>query len=316
MGSTSRTALTGWIVLLAGASSLAVAGPREDAIDKSIGAARSWFATLRLEPFAEGLDGFRNYVLGVETRHRIWLVEKSPAARSETEESLRAELRRAMDADRLGVLLADPNAAKAYTDVAVLADRCLIHGVDPAPTREAMRRERDRVLAEVRRAPPSLVALYAKYLPAAGLAEIASSLDWERSTIVARKPREADLTLNDVYYLTHEIFALTDYASQPLPAIAPEDRAYLVRVLPFYTLFYCSLGNLDIAAELLSCLHAAGMEDTWGYQDGIRTLVERQNPDGSFGTRDERSMGRPIQAADYLHPTMNCLWALLLDRQP
>jgi hypothetical protein len=81
-----------------------------------------------------------------------------------------------------------------------------------------------------------------------------------------------------------------------------------------FTVFYATWNSLDVVGELLTCLSAAGIQNTWGYQEGIRVLLERQNADGSFGGPDPLALDRPVMAEEVLHPTMNCLTALLLDQ--
>ncbi len=284
-------------------------------IDAVVERATRWLGTIRVSPFEQGIPSLRNFTVEVETWHRLWFVEKDAARRSALDQEVRERLRLVLDETRLDRVLAGTDAAEAFTELAVLARRCTQHGMDPAPIGAALGRQIDALKAEVARVPTSLKIVYASYLPDAGIDLGLSVAGLRGAGMLAGRPREIDLTLADIYYLTHEIYAYTDYASQSLGELSHDERTYLLRVLPFYAIFYSALNNLDVASELVSCLHAAGMTDTWGYQEGIRVIVERQNPDGSFGTRDARALGRAVEPADYLHPTMNCIWALLLDRR-
>ncbi len=168
-------------------------------------------------------------------------------------------------------------------------------------------------VAEVEKVPPSVRLLYAVYLPPCGIDLGLSVSSLRARGMLADRPGEASLTMTDVYYLTHEIFAYTDYGTKPLLGLSDAERQYLLRVLPFFTVFYAAWNNLDLVGELLACLSAADMRSTWAYQEGVRVLLERQNPDGSFGGPDPRTLDRPVLAVEALHPTMNCLTVLLLD---
>ena len=284
------------------------------ATESAISRATQWLGTVRLDPFSGGAPSFRTYTTEADTWHRLWVFETDPERRRVLERVVIERLGRVLDPEQLERLLAGPDGSTMLTEIAVLASRSREHGLDPRALREALSARRGMVLAEIGRVPPSIRALYGAYLPSAGLDPPFSLEECRRTGMLAARPREIDFGLADVYYLTHELFAYTDYAMQPLQGLPEVERTYLLRVLPFWTLFYALLNNLDVTAELVACLHAAGMRDTYAYREGIRVVLECQNPDGSFGAPSSRTLGRPAQPADFLHPTMNCLTALLLER--
>ena len=292
------------------------AGERQEVLAASLQRAVDWLRTVRIDPFTGGILPFRIYTVEVETWHRLWALETDPERREGLRGELVSRLEEILDPVRFEELMAGPEAREAFTEAAILAVRCTTHGLDPVPITRALQGRREALLEEIGNAPPSIQALYAVLLPPIGIDPGLSPDRVRREGMLARRPREVDLTMADIYYLTHEIYARTDYALEPLAGLSPEESIWLLRVLPFYTLFYLALDRLDIAAELVTCLHAAGMGDTFAYREGIRGIVESQNADGSFGAPASRTLGGPVEAADLLHPTMNCVTALALELAP
>lgn len=286
---------------------------RDPAVTAAISRAVNWLAGVQIDPFAEGAASLRMYTMEIETRHRVWLLEKDAGRRTEYETVLRNRLAQVLDSDRLIAALEGEGGTGAFTEVAVLADRCRQHAVDAGPLVSALSARREALRAEVERVPPSVKLLYAVYLPSAGIDLGLSTSALRAKGMLATRPSEVDLTLADVYYLTHEIFSYSDYCTRPLLDLSEPERLYLLRVLPFFTVFYAAWNNLDIVGELLTCLWAANMRATFAYEEGVRVLLERQNPDGSFGGPDARTLDRPVKVEEVLHPTMNCLTALMLD---
>jgi hypothetical protein len=282
-------------------------GELDSAIDRVV----RWLPSAEIDPFEGGVGAFRTYVVDVETWHRLSVLERDPSRKASFEREAVRRLRKALDAGKLEGILAGPGGKNAFTEMAVLARRCLDHGLDPAPVREALTAHRSALEAEIRRVPVPIRAVYAAYLPSVGITPPVSLEECRRTGMLATQPREVDLTLADIYYLTHEIFAYTDYSMQRLTGMTPKEETYLLRVLPYYAVFYFSLGQVDVASELLTCLQAGGMRDTYGYREGVAILMEHQNGDGSFGTRDSTGSGGP---SALLHPTMNALTVLLTER--
>lgn len=290
------------------------AADRDAARASAVARGVAWVENAEISPFKEGAASLRMYTMEIEARHRIWLLEKDPDRRERIDASLKARLAMVLDEGRLRAALAGEGGSGAFTEIAVLADRCRQHGLDPAPLCTSLLEHRELLRAEVDKVPPSVRLLYAAYLPACGIDLGLSATALRRKGMLANRPAEVDLTLTDVYYLTHEIFAYTDYGTKPLLDLSDVERLYLLRVLPFFTVFYAAWNNLDLVGELLACLWAADMRASWAYEEGIRVLLERQNPDGSFGGPDPRTLDRPVLTEEVLHPTMNCLTVLLLDQ--
>jgi hypothetical protein len=303
------------VVLLLCGRPIPAVGAGDARIDEAISRATAWLRQCEADPFTDPPLSFQLYAVRVECWHRLWATEDDPARRKALEGETISLLRRVLDPGRLEAVLANREGNAVYTEMLVLADRCRAHGVDPSSLTAALRARRDAVLAEARRAPPSIGALYAAYLPVVGIDPPVARAELRSRGMVARRPAEVDLGLADVYYLTHELFAETDYGLRPPAPRSTAEREYLLRVLPFYTVLYACLGKLDIVGELVACMEVEGMRNTAGYMEGIRVLLERQNADGSFGNPDGASQGGTVSAWDYLHPTLNALTALLLERR-
>jgi hypothetical protein len=308
-----------FVFLLVGTGGAALcdtaAPPIAGSIDASVARAVRWLGGVRLDPFSGAPADLRFFTVEAESWHRLAVTEADPGRRAEFERETIERLAKVLDQDRLESVLSAPEGSTIFTELLVLAARCREHGLDPEPIRAALRSHEQALLAEARRVPPSIGALYAAYMLEAGL-QAPFLLEEVRSRgLRALRPPEVELGLAEIYYLTHEIFADCDYGLGPLAGHGDAERAYLQRVLPFYAIFYAGLGNLDIVGELLACLHAAGFRDTYAYREGIRVLLERQNADGSFGNPGPKDLGRPVRPSDFLHPTMNAITILALERR-
>lgn len=292
---------------------VARAADRDTVVAAAVARGVAWVENVEISPFAEGAPSLRMYTMEIEARHRIWLLEADPARRAQVGARIKERLSLVLDEARVESALSGEGGSGAFTEIAVLSDRCRQHGLDPTPLCRSLLAHRATLQAEVEKVPPSVRLLYAAYLPSCGIDLGLSPSALRTKGMLANRPNEVSLTLTDVYYLTHEIFAYTDYGTKPLPGLSDGERGYLLRVLPFFTVFYAAWNNLDLVGELLACLWAADMKASWGYEEGIRVILERQNLDGSFGGPDPRTLDRPVLVEEVLHPTMNCLTALLLD---
>jgi hypothetical protein len=113
--------------------------------------------------------------------------------------------------------------------------------------------------------------------------------------------------------LVAELFAASDAGRRPLTSLTMDERAWLHRVLPHLAMAMTVLRRGESAADLISCMAAAGMTETYGYREGMRRLVERQNADGSFGEASAPvGRGRVIQL---LAPTTASVTAISLERR-
>ena len=267
-----------------------------------------------MEPYRGGIEDFRRAVIEMEAWHRLWLFETEPRAKVSFEAETRSRLQALLDRRRVTDLLASQEGPRAFSEVILAAARCRAHGLDPDALIAALRDNQAPLRRAIMEAPASVAAVYAVYLGELGISSPRSEAACRADGMLVRRPPEVELTLADVYYLTHEIFAWSDYGTRPLHDITAAERGYLLRVLPFYALFYAALGSIDIQGELLTCMYAVGLQGTYAGRESLRVLLERQNPDGSFGASEGAGPDRPPGPGDLLHPTLNALTTLLLER--
>jgi hypothetical protein len=275
--------------------------------------ARDWLESVHVDPFGgSGVDSLRLFALEVESWDRLAAAEPPGAEKSRLENGVRERLRRVCDADRLRGRLGAQGSAAGLLECMQLAARCRAYGVDPAPLVRAVASCRPILDREIDRLPPSMAMLYDAAMEQSGVGSRPSPAGAARSGILAARPREVAMATGEIAGLTSEIFAATDGARRPLTGLSPEDGAWLHRVLPYFAMAMTVFQNDERAADLLSCMCAAGMTETYGYREGLRRLVERQNPDGSFGQAN--APGGRARVIQLLAPTTAAVTAISLER--
>lgn len=142
-----------------------------------------------------------------------------------------------------------------------------------------------------------------------------------RKTMLAAKRPTNSLSVEDVYGLVHEIFVLSSYGDEPVRWPTPESRLYAHAALPALVQRAIRDNDADLLAELLVAMRLSSLSAGATFEDGVRHLLGRQNPDGSFGTYErrraelERAGSRfDVNVGGYLHTTEVALWALLEAR--
>lgn len=115
--------------------------------------------------------------------------------------------------------------------------------------------------------------------------------------------RSRDISEDDfeqqIYFVTHWIYALSDYGARPLCRERhPKIYAFLCDVFPDAF----EHGNLETLGEVIECLKLFGdMNADPAFQPGLRSILKRQNPDGSWGSP---------QFSTVIHTTWCCITAL------
>ena len=306
-----RTAETG---LVASGASIedTTPPPAGPILRASCARARGWLGTVHADPFGgTGVDSLRLFALEVECWDRLAAAELPGAEKTRLESEVRDRLRRVSDANRLRGRLGAGGSAAGLLECMQLAARCRDYGVDPAPLVGAVASCTPVLEAEINRMPPSMAILHAAALERAGLRLRASPTGGPRSGILAAHPREVAMAAGEIAGLTSEIFAATDGAREPLAGLTPEDREWLHRVLPYFAMAMTVFQSDERAADLLSCMCAAGMTETFGYREGMRRLIERQNADGSFGQAS--APGGRARVIQLLAPTTAAVTAIGLE---
>ncbi|TNE45334.1 MAG: hypothetical protein EP343_27360 [Deltaproteobacteria bacterium] len=107
------------------------------------------------------------------------------------------------------------------------------------------------------------------------------------------------------YFLTHVIAALTLYGEEPLVLSPLTQKIWRYWEREWSTLRN-KVGDFDLLAEVLFCYKLYGRGHTSKVKDGLRYLLKKQNPDGSWGSPKD------LAGSHYrvIHPTWTALTAL------
>lgn len=104
----------------------------------------------------------------------------------------------------------------------------------------------------------------------------------QRSSSLSREELE-----QQIYFVTHWVFALSDYGRLPLRATAHDELYSFLRALLPRAL---ASENLELVAEVLISLKIFGCRnDDPRLRRALVWILERQNPDGSWGNDEEVS---------------------------
>jgi hypothetical protein len=287
--------------------------PDAAAIRKSLAGAERWLRGFHVDPFGgSGTDSLRVFSLEVECWHRLGEASRvlDPSRHEEIEREIRVRLRRFDDPTRLADRMRAQQAIQGSLDVLLLAGRCRDHGIDTAPLLPLIRSMATPVAQFMDQIPSPTAALYAAAFADLGIDNGRPLSRYLSSGVIAARPREIDLGIGRMYGLTQEIFARTSGGERPLEFADPAEKAWLERVLPYLEMACTLVRNHEVAGDLLSCMNAAGLDETYGYREGLRALISRQNPDGSFG---EAAGGGRARIISILPSTTSAITALALE---
>lgn len=111
-------------------------------------------------------------------------------------------------------------------------------------------------------------------------------------------------TIQIIYDITHEVFALTDFGALPAPAAMIAQRDYYARLFDQGIRWAMRASAIDILAELLVSAHLLELRDLGSVPEAVALILHSQQADGSFGiTNPHRRDGRR-------HGVLTCLLAL------
>lgn len=133
--------------------------------------------------------------------------------------------------------------------------------------------------------------------------------------IIAQRITPQALDEMDVYRLTHEIFAVYEYGDRPqVDFFTKDDRIYLRSALTDLIRTYIGKRDLDLAAELITCMSLLNWQSEPICNQAIAFLLSGQNPDGSFGNYESLRVIYEgyVKEGFYLHTTSVALKALSL----
>jgi hypothetical protein len=276
--------------------------------------AERWLRSFHIDPFGgSGVDSLRLFALEVECWHRLSESAASdpsiPDRRTGIEREIRARLERFLDPRRLEERFRG-GSMQGLTEVLLLAHRCRDHGVDPAPVIPLIRSLAGPVSEQLDRLPPSTAALFAYSLSSLGVDIGRPAGLYLSAGILPSRPREVDFGMNTIFAMSLEVLVRTDGWKRPLVPTDPTEAGYLSRVLPYLEMTMTLLRRQEAAGDLLSCMAMTGLTRTYGYREGLRVLLSRQNDDGSFGDSDA---GGRARVAALLAPTSSALTALSIE---
>jgi hypothetical protein len=131
--------------------------------------------------------------------------------------------------------------------------------------------------------------------------------------IIHGQPDPYKLNEQETYALTHEIFVPYRYGDDlDADFFNAEQKQYLRHALDRLTVHYIMRNDPDIVSELLSCMRYLRFTDLPVYREGLSYLLDRQNPDGSWGRYEDLRprLGDYVEQELYLHTTSVAIAAL------
>jgi hypothetical protein len=106
------------------------------------------------------------------------------------------------------------------------------------------------------------------------------------------------------YYLTHEIFALTDFGRLPPPPIITNNQAFFCRLIEETIQWSMAINHIDLLAEFIMCVKLLDLKDVPSFQQGVEFILSHQEENGTFG------MTNPTLPSVYRHGILVCMMAL------
>lgn len=133
--------------------------------------------------------------------------------------------------------------------------------------------------------------------------------DWlrlgARIPAIHRYASDEDAYHDQNYYFTHVVLVLTGYGAEPVDDL--QLRADLLAYLQeHYPTVHDEVGDLDLLGEFAQCFKLLGAADAPEVERAIRSLLARQNEDGSWGVASDFDGS----TYDAMHPTWAALTAL------
>ena len=103
-----------------------------------------------------------------------------------------------------------------------------------------------------------------------------------KTALDGSRPLSEDEFEQQLYFITHWAYALSDYGCVPLSA---RRHARLYRFLRSVLPAALAYGNLETLSEVVACLKIFGHGNRDAYlRPALQSILLRQNPDGSWGS--------------------------------
>jgi len=200
--------------------------------------------------------------------------------------------------------------ATSYLRAALLMERL---GLDTQLYRDEIRKIQPRLDAHMKSRGPHQQLAFHWYYEHFGLAEPFPLAAAREAGMIARRVNVAKFKRDDVYDLTHEVFVPYEFGEKlDVDPFSAEDKAYLLPALSVLLARFIVERDVDLAAELVSCMRMLRFTEEPVYREGLDYLLTNQHEDGSWGDveRAEHEFGDQAPEAMILHTTMVVIDAL------
>jgi hypothetical protein len=200
----------------------------------------------------------------------------------------------------------------SYLRVALLLDRA---GLDTTAYRKQIERIHERLNRHMSARGHHQQMVFHNYFHHFGLKEPYPLVEAATVGVIPSRLSPYKLTQNQVYDLMHEVGARYEREDKPPEgAFLPVDLAYLRWALDRLTVRYLMADNRDLVGELAISLAYVGFKDLPVFREAMGSLLQSQNPDGSWGAYQEAraTYGTRLDVAMYLHTTFIAVRALAL----
>ncbi|MFH0899200.1 MAG: hypothetical protein V2A73_01085 [Pseudomonadota bacterium] len=278
--------------------------------------ARAWLDNLHVDPLelrAVHIKGKKKLVEQLDSYYRLWQVAPQPE-KAELLERIRQVVAITFE-DRYHDMATISDRwfkqdATSYLRAAVLMERL---GLDTTRYREEIRKIHGRLNGHMERRGPHQRRVFHWYYAHFGLAEPFPLDGALEAGVIAQRLDPAKMTNNDVYSLTHEVYAVYEYGDQrDVDPFDTASKAYLRTTIGSLIHRYKAKSDPDLAGELVECLHYLRMQDSPAYLDGVHFLLSSQNQDGSWGSYAHHTerLGKYVNHGFRLHTTLVAIGAL------
>lgn len=302
--------------LLSGCGSCRPADPRR-AYESEIARARAWLDGLTVDPIELRKKGFKGKKKLVEQLDAY--VFLFGIAGGEEKKAIADRVRQiAQVTDRVGYhdMLEVSDAAfkqdaTSYLRAAVLLEKL---GLDTTRYRSEIQRVAPRLSAHLKDRGPNQRRVFHTYYLHFGLEEPFPLEDALQQGLIARRRDPGTMSFSDAYDLTHEVFALYEFGDRlDLDPFNASEKQYLRATLDPLTRRYIKEDNVDLVAELVTCMAYLRFKDLPAYDQGLKMILASQNADGSWGRydREREKIGDDVNQVFMLHTTLVVIGALI-----
>ena len=282
--------------------------------------ARQWLDRLAVDPFdlrAHGIKGKKKLAEILDTYLRFYSVanpeDKKTILTRVT--SLTIVTGQTNYHDMLAINdLEFKQDATSYLRVAYLMER---FGLDTAFYRQQIQKTHQRLNAHMSSRGVDQRMAFHWYYKHFGLEEpFPLESAFKTGLIASRNPPEwYKENPMETYNLTHEIFVPYEFGEKlDIDFFSTEDKTYLRNTFSILIPWCIERGDADLTAELILCAAYLKFTGLPVYREGLRYLLESQNPNGSWGQYEQHrpAMGNYVEQGLYLHTTMVVSDALII----